>query len=161
MQEFTHQFDDLLAQFSTGQELQDFLKSLQKRGIEKMLEGEMDHHLGYDKHGKRLGANARNGSLEKTLRNSYGETKIKVPRDRDGSFNPMIVPKRKSMAEGLENVIVSLYSKGMSNSDIEAQIREVYDIDVSTSAISRITEAVTSDIVAWQNRPLESVYLVV
>jgi len=161
MQEFTHQFDDLLSQFSSGEELQDFLKSLQKRGIEKMLEGEMDHHLGYDKHSKRLSGNVRNGSIDKTIRNSFGQTKIKVPRDRNGSFNPMIVPKRKSMAEGLENVIVSLYSKGMSNSDIEAQIREVYDIDVSTSAISRITEAVTSDIVAWQNRPLEPVYLVV
>ncbi|WP_298248443.1 transposase, partial [uncultured Christiangramia sp.] len=86
---------------------------------------------------------------------------IKVPRDRDGSFNPMIVPKRKNMVDGIENVIVSLYAKGMSNSDIEEQISEVYGFDVSTSTISRITDRISNDIVAWQNRPLEPVYLIV
>ncbi len=126
-----------------------------------MLEGELDHHLGYDKHQKSPSGNARNGTTKKTIRSSFGQSQIQVPRDRDGSFNPMIVPKRKSMVDGLENVIVSLYAKGMSNSDIEQQIREVYNFDISTSAISRITDAVTNDIVAWQNRPLEAVYLIV
>lgn len=155
------QFDEILSQFSTGEELNSFLKELQKRGIEKMLEGEFNHHLGYDKHQKSLSANKRNGTSEKTIKSSFGESKIQVPRDREGSFNPMIVPKRKSMVDGLENVIVSLYAKGMSNSDIEDQIREVYNFDISTSAISRITEAVTNDIIAWQNRPLEPIYLIV
>src|SRR5699024_11425055 len=76
------------------------------------------------------------------------------------SFNPMLVPKRSNMVDGLENVIIRLYAKGMSNSDIEDQVREVYAYDVSTSTISRITHKVTTDIVAWQNRPLEPVYLI-
>ncbi|WP_291065955.1 transposase, partial [Empedobacter sp. UBA5036] len=153
--------DDFFKQFKTGDELQNFLKDLQKRGIEKMLEGELDAHLDYDKHDLRKQENVRNGYSSKKIKTSYGEEEIKVPRDRDASFNPMLIPKRKSMVEGLENVIVSLYAKGMSVSDIEEQIREVYNFDVSQSTISRITDAITSDIVAWQNRPLEPVYLIV
>ena len=153
--------DEFFKQFKTGEELQNFLKSIQKRGIEKMLEGELDAHLDYDKHSPRKEDNSRNGYSTKTIKTSYGDDQIKVPRDRDASYNPMIIPKRKSMVEGLENVIVSLYAKGMSVSDIEEQIREVYDFDVSPATISRITDAVTADIVAWQNRPLESVYLIV
>ena len=161
MNDKTKQFDEILKQFSTGQELTYFLKSLQKRGIEKMLEGEFNDHLGYDKHQKSPATNVRNGTTKKTIRTSFGESQIQVPRDRDSSFNPMIVPKRQSMVDGLENVIVSLYAKGMSNSDIEQQIREVYNFDISTSTISRITDAVTNDIIIWQNRPLEPVYLIV
>jgi len=153
--------DEFLKQFKTGDELNGFLKELQKRGIEKMLEGELDGHLGYDRNQKSSNTNARNGYSGKKVRTSFGESEIAVPRDRDASFNPMIVPKRANMAEGIENVIVSLYAKGMSNSDIEEQIREVYNFDVSTSTISRITEKVAGDIVAWQNRPLEPVYLIV
>ena len=161
MQDNTEQFDEILNQFSTGKELNDFLKALQKRGIEKMLEGEFNDHLGYDKHQKSPATNVRNGTTKKTIRTSFGESQIQVPRDRDSSFNPMIVPKRQSMVDGLENVILSLYAKGMSNSDIEQQIREVYNFDISTSTISRITDAVTNDIIIWQNRPLEPVYLIV
>ena len=153
--------DDFLKQFKTGEELNDFLKQIQKRGIEKMLEGEFDGHLGYSKSQKSDNTNFRNGHSEKKVRTSFGESNIQVPRDRDASFNPMIVPKRGNMVDGIENVIVSLYAKGMSNSDIEEQIREVYGFDISTSAISRITDAITNDIVAWQSRPLEPVYLIV
>ena len=153
--------DDFLKQFKTGEELSGFLKQLQKRGIEKMLEGELDGHLGYSKHEKSYNSNARNGFAKKKVKTSYGESEIQVPRDREATFNPMLIPKRKSIVDGIENVIVSLYAKGMSNSDIEEQIREVYNFDVSTSTISRITDAITNDIVAWQNRPLEPVYLIV
>lgn len=153
--------DEFFKQFKTGEELNSFLKSLQKRGIEKMLEGEIDEHLGYDKNHQSSNPNSRNGYSSKQVKTSYGTSQIKVPRDRDGSFDPQLVPKRKSMVEGIENVIISLYAKGMSVSDIEAQISEVYDIDVSSSTISRITEKVIEDIVAWQNRPLEDVYLIV
>ncbi len=153
--------DDFLKQFKSGEELNDFLRQLQKRDIEKMLEGELDGHLGYGKNQKSDNQNARNGFSEKKVRTSMGESNIQVPRDRDASFNPMIVPKRGNMVDGLENIIVSFYAKGMSNSDIEEQIRELYGFQVSTSTISRITDAVTNDIVAWQNRPLEPVYLIV
>ncbi|WP_066223791.1 IS256 family transposase [Formosa haliotis] len=152
--------DDFLKQFKTGDELTAFLKSIQKRGIEKMLEGELDAHLDYDRHQQSDNSNTRNGYASKKIKTALGETNIKVPRDREASFNPMLVPKRTNMVDGIENVIISLYAKGMSNSDIEEQIREVYDFDVSTSTISRITDKVTNDIVAWQNRPLEPVYLI-
>ena len=153
--------DDFFNEFKTGEELNDFLKKLQKRGIEKLLEGELNAHLGYSKHEKTTGSNARNGYGSKNIKTSYGDMEIKVPRDRDASFDPMLIPKRKSMVDGIENVIISLYSKGMTVSDIEQQIREVYNFDVSPATISRITDAVTEDIVAWQNRPLEPVYLIV
>lgn len=153
--------DDFLKQFKTGEDLYSFLGQLQKRGLEKMLEGELDAHLGYEKHEKTTTPNARNGFSNKKIKTSFGESEIQVPRDRDASFNPIIVPKRQNMLDGLENVIVSLYAKGMSNSDIEEQIREVYNFEVSTSTISRITDSVSNDIVAWQNRPLEPIYLIV
>lgn len=153
--------EDFLKQFKTGEELTSFLKQLQKRGIEKMLEGELDSHLGYEKNEVSTSSNARNRFSTKKVKTSFGESEIQVPRDRDASFNPMIVPKRENMVDGIENVIVSLYSKGMTTSDIEEQIREVYNFDISTSTISRITDRITADIVAWQNRPLEPVYLIV
>ena len=152
---------DFFKQFKTTDEFHDFFKNLHNRGIEAMLEGELDDHLGYDKHSKARTSNTRNGYGSKTIKTSLGESEIQVPRDRDGSFNPMIVPKRKNMIDGIENVVISLYAKGMSNSDIEEQIREIYGFEVSTSAISRITDKVSEDIVAWQNRPLEPVYFIV
>lgn len=153
--------DDFFNEFRTGEELNDFLRQVQKRGIEKILEGELDAHLGYGRHARSDMPNARNGHGTKKIRTSYGDMQIKVPRDRDASFDPMLVPKRKSMVDGIENVIISLYSKGMTVSDIEEQIREVYNFDISPSTISRITDTVTQDIMAWQNRPLEPVYLIV
>ena len=152
---------DFFKQFKTTEEFNDFFSTLHKRGLEAMLEGELDAHLGYSKHGKSDSANARNGHGVKTIKSSLGETQIKVPRDRDGSFNPMIVPKRKNMIDGVENVIISLYAKGMSNSDIEEQMREIYGFDISTSTISRITDKISEDVALWQNRPLEPVYLIV
>lgn len=153
--------DEFFKQFKTGQELNDFLKQIQKRGIEKMLEGELDEHLGYEKNQKSAIDNSRNGYAKKKVRTSYGESEIEVPRDRDASFNPMIIPKRGNMVDGLENIIVSFYAKGMSNSNIERHIRELNNFDVSPSTISRITDKTVGDIVVWQNRPLEPVYLIV
>jgi len=147
--------------FKSGEELTDFFKKMHKRAVEQMLEGELDSHLGYEKHNKSSASNSRNGYSEKKIKTSYGESEIQVPRDREASFNPILVPKRQNMLDGLENVIVSLYAKGISNSDIEEQIREVYNFDVSTSTISRITDRVTGDVIAWQNRPLDPVYLIV
>lgn len=140
--------DNFLKQFKTGEELTPFLKSIQKRGIEKMLEGKLDAHLDYNKHEQSPNPNSRNGYTSKKVKTALGESIIQVPRDREASFNPMLVAKRTNMVDAIENVIISLYAKGMSNSDIEEQIREVYDFDVSTSAISRITDKVTNDIVA-------------
>lgn len=153
--------DDFLKQFKTGDQLNDFLASIQRRAIEKMLEGELDDHLGYEKHQQSDNPNARNGHGRKKIKTGYGEMDIEVPRDREASFNPMLVPKRESMVEGLEEVMVSMYAKGMSVSDIQEHIKDIYKFDVSTTTISRITSRVAEDIIAWQNRPLEAVYLIV
>lgn len=153
--------EEFLKQFKNGEELYAFLGQLQKRGVEAILEGEMDNHLGYEKHGESTGDNTRNGHSRKKLRNQYGEAEIQVPRDRKSSFEPMLVPKRKNIADGVENIIISLYAKGMSVSDIEEQIKDIYNFEISTSAISRITERVAQDVTIWQNRPLESVYCIV
>lgn len=126
-----------------------------------MLEGELDAHLDYEKHQKSKSGNYRNGHTTKQVKSSLGEMEISVPRDREGSFNPMLVKKRQNTIDGIENIIISLYAKGMSVSDIEEQIREIYNFDLSTSAISRITDKINGDIVAWKNRPLEPVYLIV
>src|SRR5690554_2859071 len=153
--------DEFFKQFKSGKEFESFLSGLHKRGIEQMLEGELDHHLGYDKHARTGHSNVRNGYGSKTIKTDFGEARIDVPRDRDSSFEPAIVPKRKSMADGIESLVISLYAKGMSNADIEEPLHEIYDFRLSTSAISRITDRVSEDIVAWQNRPLEEVYMIV
>lgn len=153
--------DDFLKQFKNSQEFDSFMDQLYKRGVEKMLEGELDAHLGYEKHATSSSTNARNGHSTKTIKTQHGQTQIKVPRDRDASFQPVIVPKRSQLSQGIESLIISLYAKGMSNSDIEQQLHEIYDFRVSTSTISTITNKISSDIIAWQNRPLEPVYLIV
>lgn len=153
--------DEFLKEFKSSEEFNSFMKTLYKRGIEKMLEGELDNHLGYAKHDNKKTSNSRNGYGKKTIKTEYGQTEINTPRDREASFEPVIIPKRSHFSQGIENVIISLYAKGMSNSDIEDQISEVYDIQVSSSTISNVTNRITEDIVAWQNRPLDDVYMIV
>lgn len=153
---------EFLKQIKTHEELDSFLKSLYQKGLESILEGELDSHLGYSKHDKqKLNVNSRNGYGSKKIKSEYGESEIKVPRDRDGSFDPKIVPKRSSKTSGIENLVISLYAKGMSNSDIEEQLREVYNFELSSSSISIITSRVNQDVIEWQNRPLDSVYCIV
>lgn len=152
---------DFLKSFQNPQDLSDFFKALQKSAVEHFLEAELDVHLDNEKHQKSQTGNYRNGYGNKTIKTSHGEQTIAVPRDRDGSFNPIVVPKRTNMIDGLENVIISLYAKGMSVSDIESQIKEVYGFELSESSISRITNIVLEDIHSWQNRPLERLYLIV
>ena len=155
--------DSFLKKFKDGKEFMSFMDKMYKRGVEKMLEGELDAHLGYDKHDKTSKAttNSRNGYSNKSVKTEHGEFSVQVPRDRDSSFDPQILPKRSKLSEGIEKVVISLYAKGMSNSDIEEQIREVYDFRLPTSTISLITSRVSEDIVVWQNRPLDSLYFIV
>lgn len=114
---------EFLKQFKNGEELNSFLQQLKKRGIEQLLEGELDAHLGYERNDRSESTNSRNGHGQKKIKTTEGEMLIRVPRDRQASFSPQLVPKRKSMVEGIENVIVSLYAKGMSVSDIEEKSR--------------------------------------
>ena len=152
---------DFLKQFKTGEELNSFLNAIRKRGIEQLLEGELDNHLGYEKHERSDSNNSRNGKKSKKVKTSDGELQIDIPRDRNGSFSPLLIPKRKSMVDGLENIVVSLYAKGMSVRDIEDQIKDLYGFELSSSTISRITDRIVDDIYAWQNRALEPMYPVV
>ncbi|NMM50269.1 IS256 family transposase [Marinigracilibium pacificum] len=155
--------DAFLKQFKGGKEFMPFMDQMYKRGVEKMLEGELDAHLGYEKHYKQRKntVNSRNGFTEKAVKTEHGELSIKVPRDRDASFDPQILPKRSKMSEGVEKLVVSLYAKGMSNSDIEEQLRELYDFRLPPSTISTITARVSEDIIAWQHHPLDQLYFIV
>jgi len=137
------------------------LKQLTKRLLEKALDTEMNSHLGYSKHQRSNSSNARNGYSNKSLSTDTGNIDISVPRDRESEFEPQIVPKRVTKINGLDQKIISLYAKGMSTTDIQQQLFELYDTKISTSFISDVTEAVIDDVKAWQNRPLESVYPIV
>lgn len=139
---------DFYKSFKNGEELNIFFKQLHKRAVEHMLNAELDAHLDNEKHEKTKNGNYRNGYGTKKIKSSFGEDEIKVPRDREGSFEPVLVPKRHNIIDGLENIIISFYAKGMSVSDIEEQVRELYDFDIPTSTISRITNAVSSEVVA-------------
>jgi len=154
---------EFLKQFKTGEELDGFLKELFVRGTEQILQGEMDNHLGYSKHALKGDnpANSRNGYGKKHLKSEYGNVELNVPRDRNASFDPQIVPKRCNTRTGIENLVISLYAKGMSNSDIEQQLMELYEIPLSTTSISTITDRVKQDVIEWQNRPLDEVYAIV
>lgn len=137
------------------------LKQLTKRLVEKALEAEMADHLGYTKYDRTDSENSRNGLSQKNLVTDNGVITVDVPRDRESTFEPAIIPKRQTRINGLDQKILSLYAKGMSLSDIKLQIQELYGAEVSESLISRITDDVVEDVKAWQSRPLEPVYPIV
>ena len=154
---------EFLSQFKTAQDVDCFLKKLHAKVYEGMLEGEMENHLGYERNapeGKNSG-NSRNGSYPKTIQTEYGESTIAVPRDRQSEFEPLVVPKHQSRGLSIERLVVSLYAKGMSVSDIEEEMHEIYGVNLSTSAISNITNKVNQQAIEWQNRPLDNLYLIV
>lgn len=154
---------EFLKQFKTEDDVSKFLKELHSQVLEQMLQGEMDSHLGYEKNdisGNNTG-NSRNGSFPKTIQTEHGESTILIPRDRRGDFEPIVVPKHKSRGLSIEKLVISLYAKGMSVSDIEDELRSIYEINLSGSSISIITNKVTQAAQDWQNRPLERQYLIV
>jgi putative transposase len=152
---------DFFKQFKTGEAFTSFMDALFKRGVEELLAGELDAHLGYEKHRSSLGVNARNGTKSKTIKTTKGNYTIDVPRDRAGSFEPKLIPKRKRMVDQIEDVVVSFYAKGMSTADISQQINELYGVNISSSTVSNITERVLVDVAEWQQRALDSTYLVI
>ena len=154
---------EFLSQFKSSEDVDSFLRSLHSHVYEKMLECEMDNHLGYEKHsssGSNSG-NSLNGKYPKKIQTEHGESIIEIPRDRKGDFEPVIVPKHQSRGLSIERLVISLYAKGMSVSDIESEMHEIYGITLSTSSISIITNKVSQSALEWQNRPLESLYLIV
>lgn len=154
---------EFLKQFKDSGELNTFMEELYARAMEQMLEGELDSHLGYEKHspeGINTG-NSRNGKTSKTVKTTLGEVELEVPRDRNGSFEPVLIPKRSRKVEAVEDIIISLYARGMTVRDIEAQIREVYGYNISDATISNVTAKVQTLVTEWQSRPLSSMYYVV
>ena len=154
---------EFLSQFKTEQDVSKFLKELHAQVLEQMLQGEMDAHWGYEKHspnGNNSG-NSHNRSYPKKIQTEHGESIIHIPRDRKSDFEPIVVPKHESRGLSIENLVISLYAKGMSVSDIEDELSDIYDITLSTSSISIITNKVTQAALEWQNRPLDKLYMVV
>ncbi len=141
----------------------DFIQSLVKTAFQSLLNAEMEEHLGYDKHAPegRNSGNSRNGKGRKKVRGDFGEVEIETPRDREASFDPQLIKKRETNIGNFADKIVSLYARGMTTREIEEHLREMYGIDVSPQFVTRATEHVQTDIVEWQNRPLERVYPVV
>lgn len=128
--------------------------------FEAMLQGEMNSHLGYDTndHGYKETSTRRNGYTHKSIKNSMGEVEIDSPRDRDGAFDPQLIPKRSKNVSGIEDKVFSMYAKGMSQRDIADTIEDIYGFEISHETISNITDRVIETAGEWQNRPLKKFY---
>jgi len=146
--------------FSNADEVLVALKDLFKDVLQEALEAELDEALGYGKHevSNKNANNSRNGYSKKTVKSELGPISINVPRDRNGEFEPQIVPKHQRNINGIEDKILSLYATGMTTRDISEQIRELYDVEVSAETVSNITNRILPLVSEWQNRPLEKTY---
>jgi putative transposase len=139
------------------------LKELFAGTLEQMLEAEMETHLGYDKHspdGDHSG-NSRNGYGKKTIKSEWGEAEINVPRDRNGAFEPQVIPKRQTRTDEIETRIMAMYGKGMSTREIEEYVKDIYGVEVSPALVSKITDRIMPEVREWQSRALDDVYTVV
>ena len=139
------------------------IKKIIKASLEEMLDAELTEHLGYPKYspaGKNIG-NSRNGKTHKTLKNDNGEIELTVPRERNGSFDPVVVKKYERTLGPIENKIISMYAKGMTTRDIQSHVQEFYGLDISASLVSQITDKIIDLAKEWHNRPLEQVYSIV
>jgi putative transposase len=139
------------------------LKQLTKGLLERALQAEMTVHLGHEKNGSlsNKGGNARNGKSAKTIKGEFGSLPIEVPRDRDSSFAPIILPKGQTRFSGFDDKIISLYARGMTTREIQGHLEEIYGVAVSPTLISTVTDAVTDEVKLWQNRPLDALYPIV
>jgi len=144
-------------------DIKSMIQDLVGETLQGMLDCELDDHLGYEKHdiSNKKTENARNGHSKKNLRSNYGAIEISVPRDRIGEYDPKIIKKHQSDINGIDAQIIAMYGKGMSTRDIEEHMRDLYDVEVSSSLISRITDKLLPEIREWQSRMLRSVYAVV
>lgn len=155
--------DELMKNYKKPEDLigeSGLLKQLTKALIERAMKTEMTAHLGYEKHdpaGKKNG-NSRNGKSKKTIKGEFGNMEIAVPRDRNSTFEPVIIPKGETRFTGFDDKIISMYARGMTTRDITGHLKELYGVEVSPTLISQVTDAVTEEITLWQNRPLEEVY---
>ena len=158
--------DSLLADYKKPEDLigeHGLLKQLTKALVERALQAEMAEHLGHDKHETVINAtgNTRNGKSRKTLKGEFGELPIEIPRDREGSFEPLIISKHQTRWAGFDDKILSLYARGMTVREIQQHLTEMYGTEVSPTLISTVTDGVMDEIKQWQSRPLDAVYPVI
>lgn len=151
--------------FSNTTEIMDEIKDMFRDVLQEVMEAELETELGYEKHERmsendegKEPKNYRNGYSKKTVKTQLGEVEIKVPRDRNGEYEPQIIGKYNRNAEGMEEKILSLYAAGLSQRDIADQIKSLYDVEISHDLVSKISDKIIPQLNEWQNRPLESVY---
>ena len=157
--------DELLKDYQNPNDLlgeDGLLQQLTKALVERALNGELTHHLGYEKHSSSgdLSGNSRNGTTSKTLRGKRRQIQIDVPRDRNSEFAPQLIKKNQTRFDGLDEKIISLYSRGMTQREIQGHLEEIYGVEVSPSLISTVTDAVLEEVRVWQSRPLDAVYAI-
>jgi transposase-like protein len=158
-EEYTKKVNSL----KTMSDVSNFAKELIGPTLQAMLEAEMSHHLGYEKHsssGNNTGNN-RNGYSPKTVKTNFGEAGLKIPRDRKGAFDPIAVKKYQTVESDVEEKIVSMYAKGMTTRDINEHLEDIYGVHVSAAMISTITDKVLPLVTEWQSRPLDEVYAII
>ncbi len=155
--------DELLKDYKSPDDMfgnDGLLQQLTKAVLERALQGEMTHHLGYEKHdvaGQHTG-NSRNGKSKKTIKGKRGQVEIEVPRDRESSFEPQLIKKGQTRFDGFDDKIISMYARGMTCREIKAHLQEIYGVEVSPDLISTVTDAVIDEVRAWQQRPLDPLY---
>ena len=162
----TDLIDELLKDYKKPEDItgdNGILKRLTKAIIERALESELTHELGYKKHFRpsKPTVNARNGTSTKTLKTDHGELELSVPRDRNSDFEPQIVKKGQRRFTGFDDKIVSMYARGMTTRDIQGHLEEIYGVEVSPDLISSVTDDIISEVKEWQSRPLDEVYPIV
>jgi len=151
-------------QVKDGADVNSVMKNMMSVLLEGVLDEELDEELGYSKYDYRNKDtdNSRNGHSSKTMHTSYGDMDVAIPRDRKGEFEPQVIKRyQNTVTQDMEEKIISMYAKGMTTTDIESHMRELYDIDISDSTISRVTDKVLPIVWEWQERPLEEIYAVV
>jgi putative transposase len=158
--------DELLGEYQQPEDLlgeAGLLQELTKALVERALDGEMTHHLGYEKHSAegRNSGNSRNGTTSKTVRGKRGEMEIEVPRDRNGEFEPRMIKKHQRRFDGFDDKIISMYARGMTTREIQGHLKEIYGVEVSPDLVSTVTDGVLEEVRAWQHRALDEVYPIV
>lgn len=156
--------DQLLKEYQKPEDLLGeggLIKQLTKALLNRVMEGELTHQLGYEKNGKSINGNARNGKYKKRIVSKDGEIEIDVPRDRLAQYEPKIVKKGQRRFNGFDEKIISMYARGMTTRDIQAHLEEIYGVEVSPELISTVTDSVMDEVRAWQNRPLDPLYPIV
>ena len=158
--------DELLKGCKTAEDVlgkNGVIQKMTKALLERMLEEELTHHLGYEKNdpaGHHSG-NTRNGKTPKTLKTEQGQLPLAIPRDRNGEYEPVVIPKGQTRLAGLDEKIIAMYARGLTTRDIQDHLKDLYGIDVSPGLVSDVTDGVVEEVTAWQSRPLDAVYPIV